>query len=71
MKSVQLNENLNLKAPKMLTLEPKQAIYLKLTGDYATLDFGGAWGKLWQHVKENKLFSAGIEHICIYHDDPK
>jgi AraC family transcriptional regulator len=71
MKPVQLNENLNLKAPKMLTLEPKQAIYLKLTGDYSSLDFCGAWGKLWQHVKENKLFSAGIEHICIYHDDPK
>ncbi|KAA6319102.1 Multiple antibiotic resistance protein MarA, partial [termite gut metagenome] len=36
MKSLQLNENLNLKAPKMLTLEAKQVIYLKLTGDYLT-----------------------------------
>jgi AraC family transcriptional regulator len=71
MKPVQLNENLNLKAPKILTLEPKQAIYLKLTGNYQTLDFSGAWNRLWQFVKENKLFSAGIEHIAIYHDDPK
>jgi AraC family transcriptional regulator len=71
MKQVQLNENLNLKAPKILTREPKQAIYLKLTGNYQTLDFGGAWNRLWQFVKENKLFSAGIEHIAIYHDDPK
>ncbi|GHV05640.1 AraC family transcriptional regulator [Bacteroidia bacterium] len=71
MKSLQVNENLNLKAPKMLALEPKQAIYLKLTGDYQTLDFRGAWNKLWQYVKDNKLFSAGIEHIAIYHDDPK
>ncbi|MDR1563015.1 MAG: AraC family transcriptional regulator, partial [Dysgonamonadaceae bacterium] len=71
MKPVQLNEKLNLKAPKILTLETKQAIYLKLTGNYQTLDFGGAWNRLWQFVKENKLFSAGIEHIAIYHDDPK
>ncbi|GHT35605.1 AraC family transcriptional regulator [Bacteroidia bacterium] len=71
MKPLQLNENLNLKAPKVLTLEPKQVIYLKLTGDYQSLDFAGAWGKLWQYVKENKLFSAGIEHIGIYYDDPK
>jgi AraC family transcriptional regulator len=71
MKSLQVNENLNLKAPKVLVLEPKQAIYLKLTGNYATLDFGGAWQRLWQFVKENKLFSAGIEHIAIYYNDPK
>ncbi|MDR2927464.1 MAG: AraC family transcriptional regulator [Cytophagaceae bacterium] len=71
MRPVLLNENLNLKAPKVIQLEPRQAIYLKLTGGYSTLDFGGAWSRLWQYVKENKLFSAGIEHIGIYHDDPK
>ena len=71
MKPIRLNENLNLKAPKIMNLAPKQAIYLKLTGNYQTLDFGEAWGRLWQFVKENKLFSAGIEHLAIYHDDPK
>jgi AraC family transcriptional regulator len=39
MKSLQLNENLNLKAPKMLTLEAKQVIYLKLTGDLPNAGF--------------------------------
>ena len=71
MKPIQVNENLTLKAPKIITLEPKQAIYLSLTGSYQSLDFSGAWGHLWQFVKENKLFSAGIEHIAICHDDPK
>jgi len=71
MRPIQLDENLNLKAPKIMNLEPKQAIYLKLTGGYQTLDFSNAWGRLWQFVKENKLFSAGIEHVAIYHDDPK
>ncbi|MDR3286928.1 MAG: AraC family transcriptional regulator [Prevotellaceae bacterium] len=71
MKSMNLKENLNLKAPKVLVLNPKQAIYLKLNGSYANLNYGEAWGRLWQYVKENKLFSAGIEHIAIFYDDPK
>ena len=71
MKPIRLNENLNLKTPVIMNLEPKQVIYLKLTGNYQTLDFGAAWSRLWQFVKENKLFSAGIEHLAIYHDDPK
>ena len=71
MKPVQLNPDLKLKSPKMIELETKKAIYIRLTGAYSELDFCGAWGKLWAYVKENKLFSAGIEHISIYHDDPK
>jgi len=71
MKPVQLNPDLNLKSPKVIDIETKKAIYIRLTGAYSELDFCGAWGRLWAYVKENKLFSAGIEHISIYHDDPK
>ncbi len=71
MKPIQVNEKLSLKAPKIVTLEPKQAIYLQLTGGYSSLDYAGAWKRLWQFVKENKLFSAGIEHFAIYLDDPQ
>nr|WP_321378673.1 AraC family transcriptional regulator [uncultured Bacteroides sp.] len=71
MKPVQLNPDLKLKSPKVIDIETKTAIYIRLTGAYSELDFCGAWGKLWAYVKENKLFSAGIEHISIYHDDPK
>ncbi len=71
MKPVQLNPDLKLKSPKVIDIETKKAIYIRLTGAYSELDFCGAWGKLWVYVKENKLFSAGIEHISIYHDDPK
>ncbi len=70
MKPIQVNETLRLKAPEIVELEAKQAIYLSLTGAYQSLDFGGAWKRLWQFVKENKLFSAGIEHIAIYWDNP-
>lgn len=71
MKPSQLNEKLNLKNPKILELEPKQVIYIKLTGNYGELDFAGSWQKLWQHVKEQKLFTKGMEHLGIYYDDPK
>ena len=40
-------------------------------GAYQTIDFGGVWQLLWQYVKENKLYSAGIEHIGMYYNDPK
>lgn len=71
MKPTQLNDQLAIKAPKILDLDSKQTIYLKQFGEYSELDFESAWGELWQFVKENKLFSAGIEHIGIYHDDPR
>jgi AraC family transcriptional regulator len=71
MKSFEVNDFLKLKAPKTLVLEPKQAIYVTLRGDYATLDYGKAWKCLWQFVKENRLFSAGIEHVAVYYNDPE
>jgi AraC family transcriptional regulator len=60
-----------LKAPKMVELESKTVIYIRLTGAYSELDFSGTFAKLWNFVKEHKLFSAGIEHFGIYYDDPK
>jgi len=71
MKSALINPALNLKAPKMVDLEDQRILYIRHAGDYSSLDFGGAWTKLWGCVKSQKLFTAGIEHICIYHDDPK
>lgn len=71
MKPSQADLSLNIKKPKILDIPDKQAAYIRLSGAYQDNDYPAAWGKLWQYVKENKLFSAGIEHLCIYHDDPK
>lgn len=62
---------LKLKAPKIRELETKNVIYIHLTGKYSELDFCGTWTRLWGYVKECKLYSAGIEHISVYHSDPK
>lgn len=71
MKTEKKDIELKIKGPKIVDIPAKQVIYIKLTGKYGSLDFGGSWQRLWQFVKEHKLFSTGMEHIAIYHDDPK
>lgn len=70
MKEEKINQDLNLKSPKIVQLPEKTAIYIGMTGDYQSLNYEDAWKKLWGQVKEQKLFSAGIEHIGLSHDNP-
>lgn len=70
MKEEKINQNLNLKSPKIIQLPEKTAIYIGMTGDYQSLNYEDAWKKLWEQVKEQKLFSAGIEHVGLSHDNP-
>ena len=70
MKPLQLTTDVELKAPKIVELEPRKAIYVRLQGDYRTIDYCGSYNKLWGFVKENKLYTAGIEHLTMGHDDP-
>ncbi|AUP81207.1 AraC family transcriptional regulator [Flavivirga eckloniae] len=65
------NKILNIKKPKILDIEDKKCIYVRMQGPYKTLDYPGAWKKLWGVVKEQKLFTAGIEHLGLPYDDPK
>ncbi len=71
MKREETNPEFRLKSPKIVEEKEKNAIYIRLTGAYSDLDFPGAFSKLWGFVKEHKLYSAGIEHIGLYYDDPK
>lgn len=71
MKPLSLSGKLELKAPKIGDVGIENIIYIQLTGEYASLDFCGAWNKLWNYVKENDLFSEGMEHLCFYYDDPR
>ena len=71
MKKEIINPDLALKAPKIVTLEPKNLIYVALTGAYGSLDYGKAYEQLWAVIKTQKLFTKGIESICISYDDPK
>ena len=71
MKKEIINPDLALKAPKIVTLEPENLIYVALTGAYGSLDYGKAYEQLWAVIKAQKLFTKGIESICISYDDPK
>jgi len=71
MKKEIINLDLALKAPKIVTLEPKNLIYVALTGAYGSLDYGKVYEQLWAVIKAQKLFTKGIESICISYDDPK
>ena len=71
MKKEIINPDLALKAPKIMELEPKNLIYIALTGEYGTLDYGKSYEQLWAVVKSQKLFTKGIESICVSYDDPK
>ena len=71
MKKEIINPDLALKTPKIVTLDPKNLIYVALTGAYGSLDYGKAYEQLWAVIKAQKLFTKGIESICISYDDPK
>lgn len=71
MKPEQINLNLKIDGPQVRTLSPRQAIYIRISGAYMNTDYCGNWKKLWKFIQEENLFSSAIEHICIYHDDPK
>lgn len=62
---------LNIKKPKFEDIPQQECIYYRMHGSYQTLDYQGAWEKLWGQVKAQKLFTKGIEMIGIPHDDPK
>ena len=71
MKREVINENLALKAPKLVTLEDKSLIYVSLMGEYGSLNYNDVYQRLWGVVKSQKLFTKGIESLCISYDDPK
>ena len=71
MKPLHINSDVKLKSPRIIEIEPKKAIYVRLLGNYQTMDYCGAYGKLWAFVKEHKLYTAGIEHLTASYDDPK
>jgi len=65
------NYNIKLKDPKIVELSDRQVIYINIIGEYGNENYNNTWTKLWLFVKENKLFSRGIESIGLSYDDPK
>lgn len=66
-----MKTELNIKKPKIQVLEDQQCLFYTMYGAYQDLDYGLAWEKLWAEVKAEQLFTKGIRHIGLPHDDPK
>lgn len=66
-----MKTTLNIKKPKIQDIEGKTCLYLRMHGAYQTLDYAGAWEKLWGQIKTQKLFTKGIQMFGLPHDDPK
>ncbi|WP_460219103.1 AraC family transcriptional regulator [Psychroserpens sp. MEBiC05023] len=69
-KTTLMTRQLNIKKPKILELEDQQCLYYRMQGHYQSLDYAGAWTKLWAQVKSQKLFTKGIQMFGLPYDDP-
>lgn len=65
-----MKPELQIKKPKIVHLEDMQCLYYRMQGAYQTLDYPGAWEKLWGQIKAQKLFTKGIKMFGLPYDDP-
>ncbi len=63
--------NIKLDTPRILEIPDMEVIYINITGEYGNENYQKAWTDLGNFVKENKLFTIGIESFGISYDDPK
>lgn len=70
MKPTNVQPELNIRA-SIRNTEPENVIYLRLTGDYQTLNYMEGWKQLLEYCHANALPVEKSEYLCIYHDDPK
>lgn len=67
---MQHDADIRLSKPKIREIPEKPVAYLRAQGNYSEVDYCDFFTALWQYVREHKLFSAGIENIVVYHNDP-
>lgn len=70
MNNILPDAEIRLSKPKITEIPVKTVAYIRARGNYSQVDYGAYFTRLWSYVKEHKLFSAGIENLVIYHNDP-
>ncbi len=71
MKEEKQSKSIKLSRGKVMELPNKQVIYIAEKGNYSQIDYGTQFQRLWQEVKTQGLFTAGIEHLGFYYDSPE
>lgn len=56
---------------KVVEQEPKTVLYMSASGDYKNVDYNAMYMRMWEEIKRQGLFSAGIEHLALYHNNPE
>ena len=67
---MQPGAEVRLSRPRIRVIPEKPVAYIRARGNYSKVDYCDYFTRLWQYVKARKLFSAGIENIVVYHNDP-
>lgn len=70
MKPMQVNPELDI-SMDVRTVPDSDMIYVRLSGEYSSLDYCGAWNRMRPYLHENGLREWCPDYICIYFDDPK
>lgn len=60
-----------LSRAKVVEQEPKTVLYISASGDYKNVDYNTMYMRMWAEIKRQELFSAGIEHLALYYDNPE
>jgi AraC family transcriptional regulator len=55
--------------PQLVTLESKDVIYFRQTGNYNILNYPEIWANLRDFAMEQEAYSDDTEFLTIYHDD--
>lgn len=56
---------------KAVELDSKNILYINVNGNYSKIDYSSYFMRLWDEVKQQGLYSAGIEHLALYYDNPE
>lgn len=67
---IQPDAEIRLSKPRISEIPAKTVAYIRAQGNYSKVDYGSYFTRLWGYVREHKLFTAGIENLVIYHNDP-
>lgn len=71
MTAQQQKAEVKLSRAKVVEQEPKTVLYISASGDYKNVDYSAMYLRMWEEIKRQGLFSAGIEHLALYHDNPE
>lgn len=62
---------IKLSRAKVVEQEPKTVLYISASGDYKSVEYSAIYARMWDEIKRQGLFSAGIEHLALYYNNPE